>query len=313
MSKSCPFCKKKIKDEDTCPYCHRVIVEKIEQISNKSKQYKSFHLYRGIPKSWLNKPFKLTKGWVIGGLILIAVLYFSSKPNNNLPITQEAKQETTPAKCTRTTPYPKLPEFERALSLINQRVSQYYTNPQDKGFGNCLNIQYSDLKRFGDNAEGIFVLDRSVSSPNNLMIYVDNSYRNNDDVLTAILLVHEITHVGQYYDYLVNDKSLKPCMEQEIEAFQTQFEFLKTLNEEERNSIFGRLNIWTMGSYIASDPNKQLTNPALINLSQMVAIFLNAAKYRCKMEPTCTLNLTAQGIRDMVEKSPEYKKQCNMN
>lgn len=311
MNKSCPFCKKRIKDENTCPHCKRVIIEKFEQKSDQSGMKNRDHQHKKT-SGWLRKPFKLTRGWVIGGLILLALGYFIWL--NNIKTTQQSVQETTPVtpkKCTRTIPYSMPPEFERALSLIKQRFSQYNPNTQDAEYDNCLNIQYSDLKRIESGAEGVFILDRSVSNPNNLVIYVDRSYQGYDDLLTAILLVHEITHASQYYNSVVYDKDLKSCMEEEVIAFQAQFNFLKTLNEEERNTIFSRLNIWTMGGYIASDANKQLTNPALKNLSQMITIFLNAAKYKCKMEQTCTLNLTMQGIRDMVENSPAYQKQCN--
>lgn len=314
MSKTCPFCEKRINNEGLCSNCLNAIAEKIEYPLDWSKAKNKESINKKI-SDWLKKPFKLTKVWVAGGITLLALvylMYFIPKLNNT-KTTQQLGQVTILTKCTRTSPYKMPPEFERALSLIRQRLKEYVPDSGIPEYWNCLNIQYTDLKKVGDNAEGVFMVDKSVSNPSNLVIYVDNSYHSYDDLLTAVLLVHEINHAAKHYDFVVYGKSLKSCMNQEVEAFQTQFTFLKTLNPEERNSIFYRIGtIIDTGRSAQSMPSKEL-NPALINLNQMITIFLNAAKYQCNMDQECTEKLTSQGIRNMVENSPAYQKQCKTN
>lgn len=93
MSKLCPFCRKRIKNEDTCPYCHRVIIEKVKNSPYQpnftfweEKQHKN-------TSAWLSKPFRLTKGWVIGGLILLAIVYLGIESDDTSQATQQLGQE----------------------------------------------------------------------------------------------------------------------------------------------------------------------------------------------------------------------------
>ena len=132
------------------------------------------------------------------------------------------------------------PEFERAISLIIQRFSQRI-NPTNfdeniKSVKNCLSVSYSpDIKK--NNAEGLFYFDEN-STKEKLNILVSDTYKANDDILTALLLTHEITHALQY---VYNDKS--SCYEQEASAFVNQVHFFTVLNEAERDSLVARATV----------------------------------------------------------------------
>jgi len=169
------------------------------------------------------------------------------------------------------------PEFIRAISLIDQRSSKYieaayrlknddldsqfdqlfvqqqasmndaayHTDPMIilnyglRHISNCLDIKYDN--KFS-NIEGYF----SFSNNNNvtdLKIGVSSAYENNDDLLTAFLLTHEITHAINYYinhsDASFNSST--GCLNDETWAYTSQIFFLATLNTSELDSISSRL------------------------------------------------------------------------
>lgn len=139
--------------------------------------------------------------------------------------------------CSRKTPYLMTPEFERAVSLIIQRFSQsrnnVYFDEDIQSIKNCLYITYSpDVDK--NNAEGLFYFDESATNEK-LNILVSNSYKANDDILTALLLSHEITHALQF----VYDSSAS-CFEKEADAFYYQSLFFTMLNKAEQDSLVAR-------------------------------------------------------------------------
>lgn len=152
-----------------------------------------------------------------------------------------AASEQSKLTCKRTAPYVLDNEFNRVLDLISQRMrvdSMRGSYLQDAyNFRSCLNIQYStQTKDLG--AEGLFFAEDPTLQ--NLKILVNPDYKNYDDLTISTILIHEITHVGQY----VNRKSRNipyNCYRDEAEAFTAQTVFLNQLNPEEVRSIFSRI------------------------------------------------------------------------
>lgn len=194
--------------------------------------------------------------------------------------------------CNRTTPYQMPPEFVRAISIIDQRSGMdTWTS-----FQHCLNIQYKDLRTEYPGSEGVFLFDKSISTPNNLKIYVDSAYQDYDDYLTAVLLIHEITHADQFYH-----NSSKSCMEKEVSAFFNEVALFMNFNEEERNSLFSRMQ----------KPNS--TSP-IQSLDKLTDIAILGAVKPCKrqteLDKDCWRDKTHELIREMVTTSSYYQQQC---
>lgn len=143
--------------------------------------------------------------------------------------------------CPRDEPYEINPAFQRALSLVGQRLDE--ANP-DYGVVvtdilNCLDIQYAPSESAVNGAEGYFTF-KPGQSAERLLIYVSPSYKAKDDILTAILLSHEVTHA---YNYAMNTLFMQQpldCYADESLAFQYQTTFLYSLNQGEKQSLVSR-------------------------------------------------------------------------
>ncbi len=241
----------------------------------------------------MNKGFTKLEIILVGVILLIAVGFMAKAQISNP--TGEINQ--TPTKniglCTRTTPYDNPPEFTRAISLVNQRyVEAKLPGAIDESISNCIDIQYTDLSN--KEAEGYFIFDPN-SSTNDLKIYVDNSYKSYDDILTALLLSHELKHVQQFIDYKTKGTDVS-CFDKEIEAFSWQFGFLTDLNAEERKSLYNR---------ISYNPN---INNAYAMTWQLIQLYNNTND--CSNENTCVGGSTMQQLKNMVINNPFYQKQC---
>ncbi|PIX62113.1 hypothetical protein COZ45_03030, partial [Candidatus Uhrbacteria bacterium CG_4_10_14_3_um_filter_41_21] len=146
-------------------------------------------------------------------LASIVFVYFVIKTApDRLPKTEEK------VICSRSEMYPMPAEFQRALSLINER----YVQKNDRNANlyskmlNCINVQFGDT--ISDQAEGYFIFDTQNSTVEKLDIFVDASYTNYDDLTTALLLSHELTHARQFVDEIVYGQRLS-CVNKEVEAF----------------------------------------------------------------------------------------------
>ena len=142
--------------------------------------------------------------------------------------------------CTRGEPYGIAPEFERAISLLMQRLGQdkanLFLDENIKSIRNCLNVTYSsEVDKY--EAEGLFYFDEK-STKDKLNILVSNKYRANDDILTAGLLIHEITHA-----YVFASGLDLTCYQNEAEAFYNQILFVTVLNKAEKDSIVARRTV----------------------------------------------------------------------
>lgn len=133
------------------------------------------------------------------------------------------------------------PELSRALSFYFQRATEAaaqvspgeYSKQdlQDSDFSNCVFIDYADLS--SSDTFGQFFFDESVSSPEKLYIQIDNSYKQYDDVLIAVLLAHELQHAQQFLNYLYDGSTLN-CIDSEENAFMSEWYFLGSLSEYEK-------------------------------------------------------------------------------
>ncbi len=218
--------------------------------------------------------------------------------------------------CTRKEPYPIAPEFERALSLFLQRFTGKDSFKQSNSFSvfrNCLDIHYADLR--GQGIEGLFYFDSKSSSIDHLVIEVDNSYKNYDDLLTAFLLAHEVTHASHFVNNLRSGK-VPDCVQEEVDAFLNQIFFLLNLNQEEVNSLASRLpqDIGQMDRIVS--PLQSIFDLVLIlrESRQGCGISLRAwqQKNLTSEQWDCYYNVTVSKIREMVESNPYYQKQCGL-
>lgn len=199
--------------------------------------------------------------------------------------------------CIRDESYDKPPELDRAISLVFQRFSESSelesAELESNNFSNCVDVSYANL-----DSEGVFLFDKRISSPERLLIKVDYSYRNYDDLLIASLLAHEMMHARQFLNYLHTGTS-KACIDQEVEAFIAQVKFMSFLNPEERSSLINRF-------YYNYEKN-----PALRGVEQLTYVVANAGRDCNKQEP-CWANKVTASIREMVMNNPGYQDQCDL-
>jgi|YNPMSStandDraft_2_1061718.scaffolds.fasta_scaffold07604_1 hypothetical protein len=165
--------------------------------------------------------------------------------NDNQILTEKTNNSTNTL-CKRTEPYDIAPEFQRAYSLILQRLSQSnYKEFQDKAkvlyaIRNCVEIKYAESENDLKGAEGVFYFYPD-SDKERLQILVNPKYQVYDDLLTSILLIHELEHAlnYSYANFNSNFKKMS-CYEEEAYAYLQQLMFLFLLNQQERLSLTKR-------------------------------------------------------------------------
>lgn len=280
------------------------------------------------------KTYKLTVIVLIGAVfLLIGVFLFNIRKNNlvatnpvtstkidykNLNVEEANKKffELQANACTnaRFASYTMPSEFSRSISLIYQRFNESEVQKlKDKSkifkvIKNCLNIQYVDPKELG-SALGIFHFDNKVSNVSNLKISVSSNYKSQDDLITAFLIVHEMTHAADFYLLNVIEegvqkcdtlfsveacsyirKSVKDgsipfnCLDEEVSAFANEALFYLTLNQGEEESLVTRLD--KLG-------NK---SEELIAIKEIINLTLNN-------DPVSAINKYVKG-------NPYYQEQC---
>lgn len=196
--------------------------------------------------------------------------------------------------------YSMPPEFIRAMSLIKQRSTYSDYGLIDK----CVDVQYGDT----GNSEGIFYFDPEASSLEHYIIKVNESYKQADDLLTAILLSHELQHAEQYYMKVHDNKSFG-CVWDEVSAFFWQFQFIRSLNLEERKSLFARMN---------AHSNSEMH--AQIRIFEDLLVFHNQSEKLCTPQNYqgesdqwgCYVKVFRGKLQYWVESNPAYKKQCSL-
>jgi hypothetical protein len=183
--------------------------------------------------------------------VVISILYIKNNnqiqaDKNNINHTENSElDEIAAVGCSRSTRLTNIPAYDRALSLIEERTNFAQANgwaswnffpPQ---LINCI-VVISAETRDETGAEGYFIFNDDRISDDYFPITVDDSYSYSDDATTALLLVHEITHVQQYIQ-LLNGKDKLSCIDKEVEAFYAQFEFLGIQTSEAFKSIDYRI------------------------------------------------------------------------
>ncbi|HRN70520.1 MAG TPA: hypothetical protein PLS49_05020 [Candidatus Woesebacteria bacterium] len=176
--------------------------------------------------------------------------------------------------CERDEPYVMPEEFNRAVSLIIQRLDNSTFAPEFDGehasalkkMRNCINIQYASSTDDMSGAEGLFYFQEGVQD-DNLYILVSPQYSLKDDLVTALLLRHELHHAVLH---ATGEEQTLSCMENEAQAFALQIGFYDTINQEEANSLASRLNstpeitdFFTTRNAILSYPEKYSYDKAL--------------------------------------------------
>lgn len=198
-------------------------------------------------------------GLTVWGFSYLAPIWNSTNSSAS-PLTADFAD---PKRCSRQTGYPIKPEFERSINLINQRFSQYVDSFEgDLGDENspgrhaqtyinrlsdvrrCLNIEYSsEVDDIGAN--GTFLFNQQ-SQPNNLIILISPRYAATDDLLTALLLAHEITHAQDYHRIYPDVSHNKDqCLQAESVAYYYEIMLLGVLSKEEqsRMELMARTNV----------------------------------------------------------------------
>jgi len=215
-------------------------------------------------------------------------------------------KEQSDIKCLRKEPYEIPPELERARSLRQQRLSEFGVE-LDFSFYNCIHILYADLSE--QEAEGVFIFDKN-SDINDLRIYVDKTYKEKDDLLTAILLDHEFVHVSQFVGELREGEKTS-CIDSEVEAFLHQVNFLRTLNTEEVMSLAQRLLYYKEGGY------RQSASKYSFSTLNTLIEYNGMAKRACQNEPkdnysSCYFSKQRSLVEGMIKDSEFYQKQCGL-
>lgn len=180
-------------------------------------------------------------------LLLIIILYLYSK--NNLGVLKNnGSQKPTDntaikAGCTRTSRLDNAPVYDRALSIIQEKYTVWEKDKNSYGtwyffpsqLVNCIKI-IEDNSLNNSKEQGYFVFNDKDIKENYFPIYVSRDYQEADDLVAALLLVHEITHVQQYIDKL-NDKPELSCIDKEVYAFDASFEFYRFQFDESGKSL----------------------------------------------------------------------------
>ena len=248
-------------------------------------------------------PQKRNKNKNIIIVILFIVILFLIFKNNFKSINKidnsSSKNQNNKYSCLRTEPYKLEPEFERARSLREQRKKEF-GETMNYDWYNCIDIKYKDLPE----EEGLFYFDKN-SSIQDITIYVDTNYKSSDDVLTAILLEHEFTHVGQFINSLQTGVNT-PCYESEAKAFFAETTSLFKLSEEERKTISQKLEAFDKGQY-----QGQKMESMLSSIRDLV-LLLDKANKSCENNNNsdCFNNLIYNKLLEYVKSNEYYQQQC---
>lgn len=238
--------------------------------------------------------------------------------------------------CDRKTPYEIKPEFSRAISLIIQRLQdsskQYDEFNIDEGLyplgliinnKNCLDIQYAPSVSEMSGADGFFLFSNKFSGKNRLKILVNPEYKIQDDLMTALLLSHEITHAEDFIEEDVynteleicnkklgnkfcketvedsfKDSLVDSCFEMEQRAFYTQFYFYMKLKDSEHSTI--------MSKYIA-DYQAKYNLPVVSLMDTYTNLIMSTCSPSIASDPWGCIN---DYFGKSVIETPFYQEQC---
>lgn len=237
--------------------------------------------------------------YLVAVIILVILAYkLGTNATSNNPIVNKTPNEA--GLCTRTSPYDSPPELLRAMELSGARDvgATNAPKPPKGSFKNCIHLIYKSHDEM-NGAEGYFTFDNT-SNANDLRIYVDDTYKNYDDILTASLLTHELRHVT-FFVKTLEGASAPTCVNNEAAAFYSQLIFLTNLNQEEWKSITYRVS----------------RNPNLNSAYQITNYLLRlngSADQVCPNAPdqTCWNNYVLSDLKTWVSSNPYYQKECSL-
>jgi hypothetical protein len=247
----------------------------------------------GLGNKSLNKKVtKSKKNYLIIGIIMIFIFILGFLIIRQSKKIKDLKtNKNTNITCSRTEPYPMQPEFQRAISLIIQRFNE---TDSMRNIGklmssivNCVDIQYAQTAEEIGGAEGIFYLSPQ-KSKEKLLILVSPKYKSYDDLLTALLLSHELNHAVtySYNSFSKEPDKVKQCYLDEASAYMTQFLFFfHAMNQQERQSLISR---------------------GLLDFSSPAADFFRQLEYSAIKDENKVVFDTVQ----YVYAQPYYQKQC---
>lgn len=240
-------------------------------------------------------------------LITVILVVFVLYRTNNA-----AKDKTTSVKneptieegCTRNVRLENEPRFDRALSLVYEKVGKLQTDLGNTSLlfspqlVNCISVKKSNLPDT-IGVEGFFVFNDKDIKPNYFPISIDKKYDNADDLVNALLLTHEITHVNQYINQL-NNKDTLSCIDKEVNAFYSQLLFTTELNQEESKSLDLRIE------------NDQNLHPQLQMIESMRSLRDPYIFSKCD-DSDCVSRDMKNKINELILQNDYYKKQCKVN
>lgn len=249
-------------------------------------------------------------------ILIVFVLGRSFIGKINTRTNDESKDKTTLIKdepkieagCNRNVRLENEPKFDRALSLVYEKIGKLQKDLGDASslifppqLVNCVQVKKSDLPN-AKGIEGFFVFNDKDIKPNNFPISVDRKYDEADDLVNALLLTHEITHVHQYINTLNGTDTLS-CIDKEVNAFYSQLLFTTELNEEEGKSLDLRIE------------NDQKLHPQLQIIDSMRSlrdpgIFSKCLLGKTTPDPECASRDMKNKIKGLVLQDDYYKDQC---
>lgn len=275
---------------------------------------------------------KFTKIFIYAVLIILFCVFIYKSNNiakkgiinkNDKKITGVKPKEIF---CSRKLRLDNQPQYDRALSLIQQRLITNkkrfkYNNraiftyfPSD--LVNCIKI-IEEAPNDKNDFEGYFKFNGSKIKENYYPIVVNSKYVESDDVLIALLLSHEMTHVQQYINS-VNNKKAFSCIDNEVDAFLASRQFyISGLNNEEMSVVSLRINETIDNDRI--DPRSFDNQLIMLNVIQNL---YSSPQSKCKKvnvssdEWNESINCIDKEVpvllKQIIENDDYYKKQCNL-
>ena len=168
---------------------------------------------------------------------------------------------------------------------------------------NCIKI-VEDETRKDSEIEGYFIFNGEEIKDNYFPIVVDKDYSDVDDILTALILVHEITHVQQYLDTINGIDSLS-CIDKEVQTFSAQLKYYGFQNDETRKSMDYRLEH-------DDELHPQLKLIKSISQSGVIPSIYSTGCMDESAEPDCLKNIELNRIKEILLQDDYYVRQCKV-
>lgn len=255
---------------------------------------------------------------VFAVLLLVGASYYfgrsSVTPQKTTVVDTVKSEVNSDAPCTRTTRLENAPQYDRALSLLHQKLDGWNPNNDSSenyfppaSLLNCIQVVESDVTGT-IGAEGYFEVNNKNIKQDYYPITVDKSYSYADDLLNALILLHEVTHVQQFID-AKSGKTELSCIDKEVEAFYSSWKLFGTMNSEEWKSIDFRLtNDKDLHPQLQIiEAIREQTGGANFQKDREMCLYGSG-----KNDPSCIDNNRKAEIKEMLLQDDFYKKQCSI-